>query len=522
MQLSDGYSYDRVLYPSYLHAQTHPDRLATLGTLFGMTPKPVEKCRVLELGCGTAGSLLSFALDLRESEFVGVDLGKRQIEFADRVRREVGLNNLRLMHGDVMDLTRDEMGEFDYIVAHGLFSWTPEPVRERVLDICREMLSPQGVAFVSYNAYPGAHFRQIVREMMLFHTREFDDPEQKVDQAKAIVKFVAEGTPSGKPFKAIVEAELNSILERDSETIFHDELSEINQPFYLYQFVELAEKHGLKYLADVQYFSGRDINYSSEVHEALETIGNDPVRREQYIDFLNCRPFRQSVICRSEVITTPAPREEVLDQMLIASQIHPGSDEPDLKGHTVEQFIGPKGQRIQIDHPLTKAALCHLAQTWPRMSRFTEIVHAAKERLDRASGGGFRVSDEDVRGLRDVLFRMFGGGMISLYLHEPTFSDHVTDKPTASPLARWQAAHATDISNLRHEGLRIKDPFTLKLIQLLDGMHDEKQLSAEMRSFIKSPEFRATDQQRAQIAAQLSVHLKQNLLAIAKDGLLTA
>src|SRR5690242_8116177 len=107
MHQFNGYSYDRVVYPSYLHAQTHPDRLATIGTLFGMTPKPVESCRVLELGCGTAGSLLSFAQDLRESELVGVDLSTRQIEFADRIRREVRLDNLRLMHGNVMDLTRE-------------------------------------------------------------------------------------------------------------------------------------------------------------------------------------------------------------------------------------------------------------------------------------------------------------------------------------------------------------------------------------------------------------------------------
>jgi methyltransferase-like protein/SAM-dependent methyltransferase len=520
MLRSNGYAYDCVLYPSYLHAQTHPDRLATIGTLFGMTPKPVEDCRVLELGCGTAGSLLSFALDLNESEFVGVDLGKRQIEFAEQVRKEVGLDNLRLMHGDVMNLTRDEMGEFDYIIAHGLFSWTPEPVRGRILEICSEMLSPQGIAFISYNAYPGAHFRQIIREMMLFHTREFDDPEQKVEQAMAIVKFIAEGIPSAKPFKAVIESELKSILERSPETVFHDELSEINQPFYLHQFVELAEQHGLKYLADVQYFSERDVNYSNEVHEALENIGNDRVRREQYIDFLNCRPFRQSVICRSEVNTTAAPRREALDQMLIASHIRPQSEEPDLNSDKVEPFTGPKGEMIQINHPLTKAALVQLSQTWPRMLRFTDVAQAAAERLKRTSGDVATISDDDVRDLHEVLFRMFGGGMLEFHLHQPSYCDHLSEKPNASPLARWQAAHATDISNLRHEGIRIKDPFALKLIQLLDGTRDEEQIFADMLAYVRSPVFRATDDQRAQVAERLSVLLKQNLLAIAKDGLL--
>jgi len=518
----NGYAYDRVIYPSYRHAQTHPDRLSTIGMLFGMTPAPVENCRVLELGCGTAGSLLSFAQDLRASELVGVDLSKRQIEFADQTRREVGLDNLRLIHGNVMDLTREELGEFDYIIAHGLFSWTPEPVRERILEICREMLSPQGIAFVSYSAFPGAHFRQIVREIMLFHTRDLDDSKQKVEQALSIVKFIAEGTPSDKPFKAVIELELKSILERDSETVFHDELSDVNQPFYLYQFVELAERHGLKYLSDVQYFSERDLNFSNEVHEALETIGSDRVRLEQYVDFLNCRPFRQSLICRSEVATSVAPREECLDQMLIASNIRPKSEMPDLRLGAVEQFIGPKGNGIQIDHPLTKAALLYLSERWPRRQHFGDVVGAAKELLNRAGSGDLTVSDEDVGGLHSVLFRMFGSGMLDLHVHEPSYCDHLTEKPTASLLARWQAAHSTDLSNLRHEGLRIKDPFTLKLVQLLDGTRNEDQLSADMLAYVRSPEFHASQQERAQIADRLSVHLKQNLLGIAKDALLIA
>ena len=147
---------------------------------------------------------------------------------------------------------------------------------------------------------------------------------------------------------------------------------------------------------------------------------------------------------------------------------------------------------------------------------------AAKELLNRAGSGDLTVSDEDVGGLHSVLFRMFGSGMLDLHVHEPSYCDHLTEKPTASLLARWQAAHSTDLSNLRHEGLRIKDPFTLKLVQLLDGTRNEGQLSADMLAYVRSPEFHASQQERAQIADRLSVHLKQNLLGIAKDALLIA
>lgn len=72
-------SYDEVPYESYPFAQTHPDRLATVATLLGLRPAPVEQCRVLELGCAGGGNLIPMALTLPESTFVGIDLSARQI-----------------------------------------------------------------------------------------------------------------------------------------------------------------------------------------------------------------------------------------------------------------------------------------------------------------------------------------------------------------------------------------------------------------------------------------------------------
>ena len=82
--------YDELPYPGSAFAQTHPDRLATLATLFGMTPAPVERCRVLELGCGDGGNLIPMAFALPESRFTGVDLATTAIargqQLIDQVR----------------------------------------------------------------------------------------------------------------------------------------------------------------------------------------------------------------------------------------------------------------------------------------------------------------------------------------------------------------------------------------------------------------------------------------------------
>jgi hypothetical protein len=54
----DATSYDATPYPDLSYAHTHPDRLGVLATLLGLEPAPVERCRVLELGCGTGGNRL--------------------------------------------------------------------------------------------------------------------------------------------------------------------------------------------------------------------------------------------------------------------------------------------------------------------------------------------------------------------------------------------------------------------------------------------------------------------------------
>jgi cyclopropane fatty-acyl-phospholipid synthase-like methyltransferase len=144
-------SYDLVAYPGYAHPQTHPDRLAVIGSLFGLDPARVTHCRVLELGCGNGSNLVPMAWGLPKSEFTGIDLAARPIAQGRQMIRELGLSNVRLVHGNITEIAGD-WGKFDYVIAHGLFSWVPAQVREHLLTLCHDRLAPQGIAFVSYNA----------------------------------------------------------------------------------------------------------------------------------------------------------------------------------------------------------------------------------------------------------------------------------------------------------------------------------------------------------------------------------
>ena len=67
-------------------------------------------------------------------------------------------------------------GTFDYILCHGVYSWVPAPVREKILEILDRNLSPDGIGYISYNTYPGWHTRGMIRAMLAYHVRRFEQP----------------------------------------------------------------------------------------------------------------------------------------------------------------------------------------------------------------------------------------------------------------------------------------------------------------------------------------------------------
>jgi methyltransferase-like protein len=386
--------------------------------------------------------------------------------------------------------------------------------------MCREMLAPQGVGFVSYNAYPGGHIRQMTREIMLYHTRALSEPHEKIQQSIAIMTFLANGANQGKLYQKMYDAELDTLRDRNPENIYHDDLSDANQPFYLYQFVENIGRHSLKYISDVQYFSTRDLTYPPDVIKALDSMGDDVVMREQYLDFLNCRRFRQSLICHHEVDLDRRPRVEMLEKLRMASRVKPTSEQPELASKKSEEFVGPKVENIEIDHSLTKAALSYLGQLWPRSASLNEIISEAKQLLSKESGSQWVVNDNDEAILREIFMRIFGSGLIEFRTFEPRYADSVSDRPMVSPLARWQAERGETVFNLRYESLNIEDQLGLKLISVLDGTRDRDEILSEMMRFVRSPELRADDAERQKLEGELPQALDKKLAEMAYLALL--
>lgn len=187
-------------YPSGAFEQTHPDRLATMATLFGMKPAPIETCRVLELGCASGGNLVPMAHSLPRGTFLGIDISSREIAEGQPWIQRLGLENLRLEHRDIMDLgLGPDAGTFDYIIAHGVLSWVPRAVQDKIFEVLGQLLSPNGIGYLSYNALPGCHIRKMLRDMMRFHVRDLGEPQRRTAQARALASFLSKSIPANKP-----------------------------------------------------------------------------------------------------------------------------------------------------------------------------------------------------------------------------------------------------------------------------------------------------------------------------------
>lgn len=514
--------YDDVLYPSLAHVQTHPDRAATIAALFGMRTAPVENCRVLELGCGDGTNLISMAYTLPGSEFVGIDAAGRAVIAGEQMIADLSLTNVRLEQRDLLEFNSGGQ-RFDYIIAHGVYSWVPDAVRDRMLALAAECLTPTGVAYISYNTYPGCHIRDMVREMMLFHVRSAADAGEKIKQGRALLKFLVGSRKEPDLYRQLLAKELEHALEYSDAAFYHDDLNPLTRAVYFHRFIEHAAAHGLQFLGDAVFNEMHPDDYEPAVLTALRELDNDILAREQYLDFLMCRRFRRTLLCRREVSLDHRIQPGAIGSFYCASEAHPVSPEPSIDSTETEEFRTRKGASIRASRPLAKAALLHLSERWPQAVAFPELLAAARNRVSREEND----EQENAAALCQLLLRSFAAGVTELHAWAPEFTTEVSSRPRASAVARYQNQRTTRITTMRHTGLELSDGMSRRLLDLLDGTRDFNALVDALVALVQSGEatldsegapLTDADQIRTKIAAELPLALK----GLAHSALLVA
>lgn len=518
MTAENATAYDEVAYPSYVYPQTHPDRLATLATLFGMNSAPVEACRVLELGCGAGGNIVPMAFGLPGSRFFGIDLAGSAISQGQEMIRALDLENVTLRQVDVTALS-DDLGQFDYIIAHGLFSWVPEVVRDRILAICRAHLAPQGVAYISYNTYPGCHLREIARDIMRFHTKDTNNVVDKVGQSRSVIKWIAEAHKESNSYATFLSEMSDRLRKRDVGSIYHDELADINVAFYFHEFATRARAHGLQFLSEADFFEGSAHgNFAEEAMRQLDQLGDeDLLAKEQYLDFLKGRSFRQTLLCHREVALSRLIQPVRLKDLLIKSPAKPVSPAPNLVSTSAEEFRARNGATASTDQPLAKAAFFYLAQIYPRAVSFEELVTQSR----MLAAVNETTLEDDAATIAGTLLRTYAVGLVEFHVHEPVYAIRPGMLPFASPIARLQIEHREVVTTLFHHSLRLEDELAQQLLSLLDGTRDRDSLVQALRRMIES-NGKYDNSEKQLLLATLPSQLEEKLAELGKLGLLLA
>lgn len=469
-------SYDELPYESQFVAQSHPDRLAAMAVLFGLNPPPVEGCRVLELGCAEGGNLMAMAQSLPGGTFVGVDLSARQISDGRAIAAELGYKNVDLRAMSLTDVD-DSFGRFDYIVCHGVYSWVPAEVQAKILAVCVDNLAPDGVAYVSYNIYPGWHQRGLVREMMTYHTRGVADPKSRVQQAREFLDFLARSTvPQGTPYALALLQELD-LLKKCSDTyLFHEHLEDENNPVYFHEFVARAAEAGLRYVGPAQ-FNILEVGFAPEVRQSLARYGTDRIRREQHIDFVLNRAFRQSLLCHADLEPREQPAPEALGSLLLTATARPEAATLDIRSEAPERFRTRLGENVTVNLPTIKAAVVALFERWPHSAGLDDLWAEVLDRLGR--GGPGATSEADFREFAEHLLMGNRMNLVELNVHDPKVAREPGARPRAGALSRRQAARGEKVVSLRNQVPQLQELDRL-VVALLDGTRDRSSIVEEL------------------------------------------
>ena len=296
--------YKELGYKSYPFPFTTPAYLEAYGTLVGLKPPTAKTARVLELGATYGGNIISQAAHNPEATFVGIELSQDQVEKGNKIIGDAKLDNVSLVQGDILNFD-ESMGTFDYIIAHGFYSWISDEMKDKLLDIISNHLADNGIAYVSYNTYPGWHTMEEVRQLMLFANRGHDESthKEKVLRGKTVGSLIGAqilNYDNLKERNSKFLGALRSVMQKDDYYVGHDHLEPHNDPCYLYQFNDHLKTNNLTYVGDADLTLSMVRTYDESIADKLEQLApNSQADQEQYLDFMLDTTFRKSIICKA-------------------------------------------------------------------------------------------------------------------------------------------------------------------------------------------------------------------------------
>lgn len=461
--------YDRVPYESFPFMQSSPSHVAAVALLFGLDAPAMDTCRVLELGCAAGGNIIPLAIRHPQARFLGVDLSPVQIETGQRLVQNLGLDNIELRQADLSTL--ENLGVFDYIICHGVFSWVPDNVQQAILRLCGASLAPDGIAYISYNTYPGWKAKEIIRDAMILRGKGKQAQENPLGYARGMIEFLQQVAPANSLLARIMQEHGPTISTGQEYYLWHEYLESFNRPSYFLDFLKQAGQHGLGYLGESAVATMFASNYGNQVERQLiSECGDSQTQLEQYLDFISNRTFRQTLLVRAERAAgiRYALDGDRLKRLHVAARLPPLQTGEGLEGAPVA--YGTEQAFLHLQDPAMKAAMEALNQHWPATLSFAQLTDAVRERLAARAPQGPAIEAQ----VLDLLEKLVIRGMCRISA-APIHSLAAGPDGLAGVPPLWRCYAETTreagtayVVNAWHEPV-VLDPVEQALIGKLDG-----------------------------------------------------
>ena len=481
-------TYDVIPYESYPYLVSSPDHLFAISKLFKLdTPMP-ENSRILELGCASGGNIIPLAVKYPKAKIMGIDLSKVQTEEGISQIKALKLKNIEIKCCSIEEVDQS-FGEFDYIIAHGIISWVPQKVRDKIFDIGKNNLSKNGVYYISYNTLPGWNMIRSIRDMMMYHANFFTSQEDKIQQGKLLLDFIRKGVSHFKsPYSEILSQEADILSKQSDHYIRHDHLEENNKQYYFHEFIQEAGQRGLKYLGDSKISSMYLGNMPEEVSEKLQVV-DDPVRKEQYMDYITNRRFRTTLLChQSAEYTWNLQIEQFKDfdlSLTIASDGEMKNIEDATESHSF--FLNrDQDNKITTTSPVMKSILTVFSENINFPISLEELVKLSDAKLK-----GNRKKEIEIEFLNNA-GKLFFSGYLEIhpkgYLRNCT--NIVSDKPKIWEYSRFQISNTGKswVTNLMHKAVML-NIFDKYVMRYADGKHTHEQIVEKLEKHMEAGEF---------------------------------
>ena len=482
-------AYDSFKYENLPFRMSHPDWMCTLGTLAGLDPPDVATSRVLEIGCARGGHLVPLAELMPDAAFVGIDLSPGQIDDARADALGVGLENVAFHALDVRELG-DEFGKFDYIVCHGVYSWVPDDAREAILRSCRDLLTDDGLAYISYNTYPGWHARGMLRSMFARVVPEGPAPE-RARNARTFLDLLDRFVPDTLSLRTWLDTEINLLRHYSDRYLFFEHLVEENSPCLFSDFTERIHSFDLIHVTDAEVASTSIEQLGTDGAEAVDRRLRDTptpylahLEAQQLLDFLTMRHFRRSILTHSRhlerlrpdfdvdaVSKTFVSLERIRTNELGESEIELDVDAADGLEVSLDddgRFVVTSGDPVPI------VAMWTLANSARRGMWIGDLVDVVASQVDDP-GVSRRISE--------WASAAFSAGEVQLSRWPRPVAYELPEHPRTSRSARWQASQMrTSVTNLRHEELEIDDLDRVLIVHMDGSQTVENVVQAGLRA----------------------------------------